>query len=53
MRHNTDANGGLGPQPQRGYLLQLRVAASATLGIESERFGNRNAVAPAVYVSFL
>ena len=35
--------------PQRGYGLQPRVAASATLGKESDLVLNRNAVASAVH----
>jgi len=31
--------------PQRGYVLQPRVAASATLGTSKKRNSNRNAVA--------
>ena len=39
--------------PQRGYVLQPRVAASATLGKESDLALNRNAVASALCISFL
>jgi len=38
--------------PQRGYGLQPRVAASATLGKESDLVLNRNAVASALCISF-
>jgi len=37
--------------PQRGYGLQPRVAASATLGKESDLVLNRNAVASALCIS--
>jgi len=37
--------------PQRGYGLQPRVAASATLGKESDLALNRNAVASALCIS--
>jgi hypothetical protein len=37
--------------PQRGYGLQPRVAASATLGKESDLAPNRNAVASAWCIS--
>jgi hypothetical protein len=36
--------------PQRGYVLQPRVAASATLGGESDLVLNRNAVASALCI---
>jgi hypothetical protein len=38
--------------PQRGYGLQPRVAASATLGKESDLVLNRNAVAAALCIAF-
>jgi len=38
--------------PQRGYGLQPRVGASATLGKESDLVLNRNAVASALRISF-
>ncbi len=38
--------------PQRGNGLQPRVAASATLGKESDLALNRNAVASALCISF-
>ena len=38
--------------PQRGIGLQPRVAASATLGKESDLVFNRNAVASALCISF-
>jgi len=37
--------------PQRGFALQPRVAASATLGKESDLVLNRNAVASALSIS--
>jgi hypothetical protein len=37
--------------PQRGYGLQPRVAASATLAKESDLVFNRNAVASALCIS--